>query len=171
MKVYVVYKESPVQIFLEAEKAMQYIQFVNTSPSKIDHYKIKIMETVDELFSKFEIVTNYWFHYDLKDGKDHFFFLSTREQNSLDNELSFSENTLRYEEKLYHNSEKPRVRTIMGNYYIERRESDINFDLYRERFDTNCKALLENIIQFRTKEQWSVDQINKWLPKDLFIIN
>jgi hypothetical protein len=170
MKIYVVYRGFPLQVFLDEDIAKKYIESVDTSPYEIGKYRIKEMETADELFKNFKIVTSYWFRYELKDGKNHNFFLNTREENSLDNNLSNLIGALRYEETLYHNSVKPRVRSIIGSFYVGKRESDIENDMYREKFRGMCKELIEDIIHFRTTEHWSVEQVNQWLPKEAFVI-
>ncbi|HFK1723734.1 MULTISPECIES: hypothetical protein [Bacillus cereus group] len=74
-----------------------------------------------------------------------------------------------YAESLYHNPEKPRVRSIVGSFYLEKRESEIEYEMFKEKFRSKCNDLIEKIIQFRTDEQWSIEEINEWLSKGPFV--
>lgn len=170
MKIYVVYRGFPKHVFLDEEKAKQYIDSVNTSPYETDHYRIMEMETADELLLNFKLVTRFWFQYELKDGKNHYFFLNNREVNTLDNDIIDINGEINYKEILYHNSQKPRVRYIRGSFYLEKRESEIDWEKYEVEFRSKCKELMEKIIHKRTNLQWRIEQVNDWLPKEPFVI-
>ncbi|ASI81958.1 hypothetical protein [Bacillus thuringiensis] len=43
-----------------------------------------------------------------------------------------------YAESLYHNPEKPRVRSIVGSFYLEKRESEIEYEMFKEKFRSKC---------------------------------
>lgn len=174
MKIYVVYRTGlpPSHVFLDKNLAEQYVDKLNTSPFKVDHYLIKEMQPSDEIFSQAKFVVTAVtglevVHGGKGAGVSFSFFL--RNQNNMDDNL---EQHWSYREEYYTNSTKVRKQRIGAVLVIEeyKTEKDIDKELYKRKY----KALLENLlatVNSKRTDGWSVSDINSWLEREHFVPN
>ncbi|WP_433922856.1 hypothetical protein [Paenibacillus taichungensis] len=166
MKVYVVCRDFPHHVFLSREKAEQYVKTFNTSPSKIDHYKIREFETVDEMMDNLKIVTKWLFKLEYP---SQFFYINSIEYNNLDNKVQFTNgfsSDIKYEELKYHNSEKVRIRNLSAQFYVDKLESNLDYALIEEKIKPKANDLMLEIIQRRDKNKNSMEEVEFWLKKE-----
>jgi hypothetical protein len=171
MKLYLVYRHSPVRLFLSRELAEKYIELVNTSPYEIDRFKIIEMEPSDELFNQLRIETTYWCHYELRSNGGIHYYLNSYEQENWGNKMSTDTEEQKYEEKLWPRSTKVKSQILSASFITALRRKEIEERNYEERYGMVCEKLMTEINQLRTEEGWSVEKVNEWLTKEHFQIN
>ncbi|MBM7692480.1 hypothetical protein JOC77_001910 [Peribacillus deserti] len=171
MKVFVVIKdEYHRHAFLSEELAIQYIEKVCNRPYQDSEYSITPMEVADTLMKDFDIVTRYWFHYDLSNRNTATFFLMMSEANSLDYDFSQLKKEIRYKEAQYSKSSKPRIRSIHGESYTSKRKHEIDQKEYKEIFRSICKEMMDELVRLKDEENWDMEQVDHFLSKETFEI-
>lgn len=166
MKVYIVYNGFPQHVFLSRDKAEQYVRTFNTSPYEVDWYRISEMDTVDDMMDILRIGTIWWFNLEYPSKS---FYVNSKEINSLNNMNDFTSglsSDITYKEVKYHNSEKVRIRSLSGCFYVEKREASIDREFIKEKIKSKIHELMLEIIQRRDKKIVSIEDIESWLKKE-----
>jgi hypothetical protein len=170
MKLYLVYRHSPVHLFLNRELAEKYIELVNTSPNEIDRLKIIEMEPSDEIFNQLRIETTYWCRYELLSNGSINYYLNSYERENWGNKMSTDIEEQKYEEKLWPRSTKVKSQILSARFITDLRSKEIEERNYEERYGMVCEKLMTEINRLRKEEGWSVEKVNEWLTKEHFQI-